>query len=234
MNSMEKMKLLPLKEQAYMKQLFAYCTKEIKDSMFVAEVEKGCNFIVQGEKCKYIFIILRGRAKGIDRQVQGKVYVFKEFLPGRVLGEFECLSGIAEYTITIQAATDCTFWVIPAGLYLDWMRIDGNALFLRAQRLLLELTHQTRENRKYLLLNCKDRLIAYFLEQYEKKQSDGRAMIGKSRDEISNATGFCVKTINRNVKNLQEQGYISIQTGKICISEVQYERMKTYTEENLF
>lgn len=234
MNSMEKIKLLPLKEQEYMKQLFADCTKEIKDSMFVMEVEEGRNFIVQGEKCRYIFILLRGRAKGIDMQVQGKVYVFKEFPVGRILGEFECLSGLPEYTITIQAVSDCTFWVIPAARYLEWMREDGNALFLRTQKLLLELTYQTKENRKYLLLNCQDRLMTYFLEQYKKKQARGIMTLQKSRDEISNATGFCVKTINRNVKKLREQGYISIEAGKICISEAQYELMKTYTEEKLF
>lgn len=234
MDSMEKMKLLPLKEQEYMKQLFANCTKEIKDSMFVTEVEKGRNFIVQGEECRYVYVLLRGRAKGIDMQVQGKVYVFKEFLPGRVLGEFECMSGISEYAITIQAASDCTFWVIPAAVYVRWMRQDGNALFLRTQRLLLELTYQTRENRKYLLLNCSERLMTYFQEQYEKRQENGEAVIGKSRSEISNATGFCTKTINRNVKKLQEQGYISVEAGKICVSNVQYERMKTYTQENLF
>ena len=47
-----------------------------------------------GEKCRSIFIILSGRAKGIDMQIQGKFHTFKEFGAGRVLGEFECLSGI--------------------------------------------------------------------------------------------------------------------------------------------
>ena len=76
-------------------------------------------------------------------------------------------------------------------------------LFLRAQRLLLELTHQTMENRKHLLLNCDDRLILYFLSQYEKHRKNGSVTIGKTRDEIANTTGFHVKTINRNIKRLQ-------------------------------
>lgn len=66
MNSMEKIKLLPLKEQEYMRRLFAGCTEEIRNHMFVLEVEEGKNFIKAGDKCRNIFIILKGRAKGID------------------------------------------------------------------------------------------------------------------------------------------------------------------------
>ena len=102
---MEKIKLLPLKEQEYMRRLFAGCTEEIRNHMFVMEAEEGKNFIKAGDKCRNIFIILKGRAKGIDMQVQEKIYIFKEFGPGRILGEFECLSGIPEYSITIRAVT---------------------------------------------------------------------------------------------------------------------------------
>ncbi len=234
MNSMEKIKLLPLEEQKYMRRLLADCTKEVAENLTVREVRKGHNFIAAGEKCTNIFIILSGKAQGIDTQIQGKVYTFKEFGPGNVLGEYECLSGIPEYSITICTVTDCIFWVIPSTVYFRWMKMDGNALFLRAQRLLLELTHQTMENRKHLLLNCDDRLILYFLSQYEKHRKNGSVTIGKTRDEIANTTGFHVKTINRNIKRLQEKGYISIQAGKICISRQQYEAMDAYTKKNLF
>jgi CRP-like cAMP-binding protein len=90
-----------------------------------------------GEKCRSIFIILSGRDKGIDMQIQGKFHTFKEFGAGRVLGEFECLSGIPEYSITILTITKCIFWVIPSAMYLRWMKRDGDALFLRTQKLLI-------------------------------------------------------------------------------------------------
>ena len=231
---MEKIKLLPLKEQEYMRRLFAGCTEEIRNHMFVMEAEEGKNFIKAGDKCRNIFVILKGRAKGIDMQIQEKIYIFKEFGPGRILGEFECLSGIPEYSITIRAVTPCTFWVIPSAMYLRWMRRDGNAMFLRTQKLLYELTYQTRDDRKYLLLNSYDRLILYFMERYEKTAEKERAAIADSRDEIASAIGTCVKTVNRNVRKLQEQGRLTLKGGRIFISEVQYHVMKAYTQEKLF
>lgn len=233
MNSMEKMKLLPLEERKYMQQLFTNCTKEVLENMVVMQIRKESDFIVAGEKCRSIFVILSGRARGIDMQIQGKVYTFKEFGPGRVLGEFECLSGIPEYSITIRTITDCIFWVIPSSMYLRWMKKDRDALFLRTQKLLSELTYQTMEDRKNLLINCDDRLILYFLEQYEKHHEKGCMVIRKNRDDIASTIGFCVKTINRNIKKLKIQNYISVKAGKICISASQYEAMMAYTQKNL-
>ena len=107
-------------------------------------------------------------------------------------------------------------------------------MFLRTQKLLYELTYQTRDDRKYLLLNSYDRLILYFMERYEKTAEKERAAIADSRDEIASAIGTCVKTVNRNVRKLQEQGRLTLKGGRIFISEVQYHVMKAYTQEKLF
>ncbi len=77
MNSMEKIRLLPSEEQKYMRKLFAECTNEVRENLSVKEVKKEYNFITAGERCNSIFVLLRGRAKGIDTQVQGKVYTLR-------------------------------------------------------------------------------------------------------------------------------------------------------------
>ncbi len=116
---MEKIKLLPLKEQEYMRRLFAGCTEEIRNHMFVMEAEEGKNFIKAGDKCRNIFIILKGRAKGIDMQVQEKIYIFKEFGPGRILGEFECLSGIPYQEIPNFPQVPCRRTCGEPGIWQD-------------------------------------------------------------------------------------------------------------------
>ena len=62
---------------------------------------------------------------------------------------------------------------------------------------------------------------------------DKGVTIRKSRDEIANTVGFCVKTINRNIKSLQAQNYIAVKAGKVCISDEQYEEMLEYTQKKL-
>lgn len=233
-NPMEKMKLLPPDEQAYMERLFVRCPEMTEKNMTLRKVEKGRNFVTAGEPCRSIFLILKGRALGIDMQIPEKMYAFKEFGPGRFLGEFECLSAIPEYSITIRALTPCTLYVIPANLYLEWMKKDGNALFLRTQKILYDLTKQTRNDRKYLMLESMDRMILYLMESYEKEEVCSELCIRKTREELSGAIGFSEKTINRNAKKLEELGFLSLRTGKIYISVQQYESMKQYAQGKLY
>lgn len=230
---MEYMKLLPTNEQEYMNRLFANCPQEVKNRMCIRNVERGRSFVVAGNPCESIFIILKGRAIGIDMQLPEKVYEFKEFIPGRFLGEFECLSSIPEYSITIRALTNCVLYVIPSRVYLKWMQTDGNALFLRTQKLLHDLTRQTKDDRKYLMLECMDRMALYLLEYYEKQCCTGEVCIRRTREELSNALGFSAKTINRNAKKLEEHGFLSLCSGKIFISKEQYEAMNRYVHEKL-
>lgn len=235
---MEPVKLLPSKEQEYMNRLFAGCPEEIKNRMAIRKVEKGRSILLAGEPCESIFIILKGRAIGIDVQLPEKIYEFKEFGPGRFLGEFECLSSIPEYGISVRTLTDCTLCVILSEMYLEWMKHDGNALFLRTQNILLELTRQTRNDRKYLMLECMDRMVLYLLEYCEKQYSEkqDRTMeifIQRTREELSNAIGFTEKTINRNIRKLAEQDFVSVHSGKISISRKQYDAMNHYVHGKL-
>ena len=44
---------------------------------------------------------------------------------------------------------------------------------------------------------------------------------------MSNSTGLCVKTVNRCVSQMEEEGYISREGRGILISEEQYQRIKS-------
>lgn len=228
---MEILNLLPTKEQAYVRNVFANCPQDIKDSMRVLEVEKGRNFIDAGTECKQVFLILKGKACGIDMQIQGKMYRFKDFKPGRFLGEFECIADIPNYAITVQAVTKCTLLVMTSQQYLKWIKSDGQALFLRMKQLLFELTNQTRDDRRFFLSTCKERMIQYLVEYFEKEKQN-RIRIRKSRDELANEIGFVVRTIDRNVKKLADEDYISLHAGKIYVSKEQYEKLKAHLKAN--
>ena len=121
---------------------------------------------------------------------------------------------------------------------LEWMKRDGHALFLRTQKILLDLTRQTRNDRKYLMLECMDRMALYLLEycekQYDRKPDDMQEVfVRRTREELSNAIGFSEKTINRNTRKLADQDFLSLRSGKIFISKEQYEAMNRYVHEKL-
>lgn len=220
-------------ESLYM--LFLACPQKVVQAMQCMEVKKGHTFIQAGTPCEAVYIILNGRASGTDFQVSGNVYRFREYCAGEVLGDFELFSEFPEYRVTVCAATDCELAVIPSSIYLAWMQSDIHALFMRTRSLMKTLTSEASDGRKYLFLNCKDRLIIYLAEAYEKREgnADGQWKLQKTQPELADRIGFNVRTLQRNLYSLEEMGFISLEKGKIHISQQQYGKLKQYLQKNL-
>lgn len=216
----------------YLDQLFVDCPDEVIKKVRYAKIPKGHTFIHAGTPCEYIYIILKGKASGVDH-MRGNVYIFVEYTETEVLGDYEIFGDFKEYRISVRSVTECEVLVIPAAVYLKWMQQDINALFLRTRRLMNTLTNQTSEERQYLFLGCKERLMLYLVETFEKKGNGDSYKLKKTQPEIAERVGFNVRTIQRNIQSLEKQGYITMEAGKVCISKEQYLRLKKYIDNSL-
>ena len=130
---MEIFKELPLAKQTYMEVLFQNCTEEVKYYMRAMEVGEDETLIEAGEKCSNIYIILSGRATGIEWPMHNQPYSFKDYGPGDFFGEIEYFSDLFNYRISVVTATPCRVLVIPVVYYMEWLRMDVDALFMRTK-----------------------------------------------------------------------------------------------------
>lgn len=55
-------------------------------------------------------------------------------------------------------------------------------------------------------------------------------VINASRQEIAERSGLSIKTVNRAVKKMEENGFISRNGRKILISSEQYFKIKSYLD----
>lgn len=220
-------KSLPLKKQEYMKELFKNCTEEVKYYMSVIDVEADQTFIKAGEPCNYIYIILSGKVTGVEWPMHEKSYFFKDFGPGDFFGEIECFSGLSNYRISILSSTRCQLLAIPSVYYMEWMHMDVDALYMRTQENMRRLVLQTAEARKYLFMEGKDRLMVHLVRKYEQKiPSPDILELNQTRARISEEVGISVKTLDRNIKKLEEMNLLTLNKGKIVITKAQYLQMK--------
>ena len=74
-------------------------------------------------------------------------------------------------------------------------------------------------------MNGTDRLCLLLVNHYEQYQKKG---VQKS---LADKTGMCLKSINRTVKRLSEQGLIEKQGNKLLVGKQQYEEMKALISE---
>ncbi len=232
---MDVFKELPLKMQTYMEMLFKNCTEEVKYYMRRMEVDENVTLIEAGAKCSNIYIILSGKVTGIEWPMKERPYFFKDYGPGDFFGEIEYFAGLSNYRISVLTVTRCQVLVIPVSFYMEWLRNDVDALYLRTKVNMSRLISQTADARKYLFIEGKERLMMHLIRKYEQKQPLKKVVeLKQIRNQLSEEIGFSVKTLNRNIKKLREEDYIQIQKGKIVITEEGYLRMKRHIGDYIY
>lgn len=228
---------LPPKKRDYMNLLFQNCTEEVKYYMTLMEVDPDTALIEAGDKCSNIYIILSGKVTGIEWPINEKEYSFKDFGPGDFFGEIECFADLTNYRISVVTVTSCRVLVIPAPFYMAWIQNDVEALYSRAKVNMRRLITQTTDARRYLFLEAKERLILHLIRKYEQRSSSRYACdltLAQTRAQLSEEIGFSVKTLNRNIKLLEEMNMIQLHHGKIVISETGYLQMKHYMDQHIY
>ncbi|WP_297720905.1 Crp/Fnr family transcriptional regulator [Intestinimonas sp.] len=231
---MDVFNILPPQKRDRMERLFQNCTEDVKYYMTLTEIEADQTFIKAGTDCTHIFIVLSGKVTGVEWPVDARAYPFKDFGPGDFFGEIECFAGLEHYRISIVSSTRCQVLSIPVSCYMDWMRMDVEALFLRTQENISSLIAQTAEARKYLFLEGKDRLMTHLIRKFEQRQPLPAALeLKKTRSQLADEIGFSIKTLNRSVGKLAELGLIQLRRGKIVISREGYQQMKLYVEQQV-
>ena len=132
------------------------------------------------------------------------------------------------YKTTLQTVTPCTFVKIPRDKFAEWLRTDIRALKQEAKAIGEYLLEQGRSSRAYLFLQGSDRLALLLMDMYQKYEKNGVLQISSTRQELSDSSGLCVKTVNRAVKKFEDDGWISRQGNKISIDMEQYEMIRGF------
>lgn len=190
-------------------------------------------FIRENEEVDYIYILLDGSVRAVDYRVHGISYEFMRFHPVKMLGAMEIILNIKNYCTTLITETTCTMLVCSAKEFSKWILNDLNAIKMEAEMVGKFLLEQDRKNRLFLFLQGRDRLFVLFIQHYEKYSKNGKCIVKLTRVELSDRTGISVRTINRSIKKMQEEGFIGKENSKIAINEEQYQKMIKFINEKI-
>lgn len=198
------------------------------ESMEVVKKDKNSIFIEEGQDVKFVYILIDGIVRAIDYRIFGIVYDYIWFDNIKTFGAMEILLKFEKYKTTLMTVTPCTILKISRSKYEAWMLNDMNALHMEIEDMGKSLLEQARKERVFLFLQGMDRIIYLFTEIYEKSNVNNQVVINQTRKEISERTGLSVKTINRSIYKMEEEGYITKKGTKITVSKNQYKKIKEY------
>jgi CRP/FNR family cyclic AMP-dependent transcriptional regulator len=174
--------------------------------------------------CKYVYILLKGEVKVINEFDNGTTYTIASMVPINFIGELEALSSQPVYAVTVQTVTDCVTLRIPIQDFIKWLECDAVMLMMIAKVLAKKMYPTSYENGSLINRSSLSKLQSYLAEYYQKNavHRDQSLPVKKNRQFIADEIGISIKSVNRGLEKMKEQGLVSIEKGKIHISKEQY------------
>src|SRR5699024_1832646 len=169
-------------------------------------------------------IIAKGEHRVINEFQNGNVYMIEKNEPIDFVGEVTILAGMERTSVTIETLTETTVIYFRRKDFEDWIAQDIHFLRLVAGKVALKL-YRSSYNRGARLFYPPQFILLDYVLRYaaaqgleEKKQ----ITVKKPRQDLSEECGVTVKTLNRTIKRLEEDGLVTMSHGKMTISLEQY------------
>ena len=218
----------------YAKKFFEYAPDWMMRTFQLVELEENEIFIRENTKVELVYVLLKGAVKATDYRVFGITYDFMRFHPMMAFGSMEILLGQKLYKTTLITVTPCVLLVTAKSNFERWLKQDMKAYMLESNTMVSYLLEQGRRERIFLFMQGTDRVMYLFMQLFEESPlEDSKKVFRITRQEMSDYTGLCVKTINRAVIKLEEEGYIEKKGMKFVISVEQYQRMREYIMDKI-
>lgn len=224
---------LPEPQRRYLVDLFRNLPASIEGRMIVLKAGAGDTLVRMQDKASTVYFLLEGRVRAQDEQYSGSVYAFAEFAAPSLFGEFEAFADCGFYRGTLICVTPCAFLTLPIQTFLEWMRKDHEALFMRTEQITRQLIGQASSERKFRFSPAYERVLFYLTDVYRKGQKKGICRIDASRQQMADEAGFCVKTIQRCLNTLKKRELISTEGRAIVIDPEQYQLLLVRSAEQV-
>lgn len=171
-------------------------------------------------------LIVKGEHRVINEFQNGNVYMIEKNEPIDFVGEVTILAGMEKTSVTIETLTETTVVFFSRKDFEDWIAKDIHFLRLVSQKVAYKLYRSSYNRGARLFYPPHFILLDYILKaaaamDIEKKQE---IVLPKTRQALYEECGITVKTINRTVKKLKEDGLIFLTHGKISMTLEQYRK----------
>ena len=202
-----------------------YMPEAPKDRYTIRTYPAGTIIHQKDAELDYFGIVCEGYHRVINEFENGNVFMIERNDPIDFIGEVTILAGKPRTSVTIETTTPCTVLYFSRKDFEDWIAQDIHFLRLVSRKVAYQLYRSSYNRGNRLFYPPQHLLLAYFLQYIEEYQSP---VVKRTREEIHEETGISVKTLNRTIRRLKEEGLVGITKGKVTMTPEQIARAKEY------
>ena len=205
---------------------FKNMPEELKTRYTIRKFPPGTIIHQKDYPLDYFGIVCSGDHRVINEFENGNVFMIEKNEAIDFIGEVTILADKPNTSVTIETLTDCVVFMISRADFEMWIAQDIHFLRLVAHKIAYKL-YRSSYNRGAKLFYPPTFLFLDYLLKYaslNRIEKTGSITLKKTREGIKEELGMTVKTINRTIAKLKEDGLIDTYKGKVTMDLAQYKR----------
>lgn len=196
----------------------------------------GVEILRKHETMDRVYILCEGEFEVVTSFKGGQMYIVgkaghKDGL--YLIGEQEVLAEIGESQATVRTVTDCRVLEMNPKVFWEWIKNDANAAIILLKHLARRLNLETQKAGIQLYYPTSHLLKQFIVDEYE-ASGHKTHRIAVKRQQIADKLGISVRSVDRSIRNLKEEGFVHIAKGKMEVSESEYHALIRSIEESEF
>jgi CRP/FNR family transcriptional regulator, cyclic AMP receptor protein len=205
---------------------FCHLPKSVKEAFqplkFTLAYPAGATLFVEGQPCRGIYILCKGRVKLSACSTEGQTLIFKIAQPGEVLGLNATISGMAHET-TAETGRPCQLNFVKRDDFLKFLTAHGDACMHAAIHLSHECQQAYQQLRSFVMASAPQRIARLMLDWSQDDSAMATAhgiRVALTHEEIGQIIGMSRETVTRTLASLRKQRIAELHGSTLLIQNL--------------
>ena len=189
---------------------------------FTMAYPAGATLFVEGQACRGIYILCKGRVKLSTTSSEGQVLILKIAKPGAVLGLNATVSG-TPYDTTAETGQPCQLNFVKQAEFLQFLKENRDASMHAAIHLSRECQQAYQQLRSFAMRSAPERIARLMLDWSHADSGMTTAhgiKVALTHDEIGQIIGMSRETVTRTLANFRKQHIAEIHGSTLLIQNM--------------
>jgi CRP/FNR family transcriptional regulator len=182
----------------------------------------GATLFVEGQVCRGIYVLCKGRVKLSANSKDGQTLILKVAQAGEVLGLSAAVSGIP-YETTAETGQPCQLNFVKRDDFLKFLAEHGEACMHAAMQMGRECQHAYQQLRSFTMSSASERIARLILEWSQDDSGIATAhgiKLALTHDEIAQIIGMSRETVTRTLATFRKQGIAELHGSTLLIQNI--------------